>query len=100
MVCLPQTAQGSLISIAGPRAPNLPTHSYIMQNHPQQQQCRLPDKQHGNKMLNVANANVWQLVIAARKTPKKGVAILYTGKNVLWNIVLIYNYFNFGKSYF
>jgi len=34
-------------------------------------------------MLNVANANVWQLVIAARKTPKKGVAILYTGKNVL-----------------
>jgi len=33
-------------------------------------------------MLNVANANVWQLVIAVQKTPKKGVAIYNTGEKI------------------
>jgi len=56
-----------------------------MQNHPQEH-CCLADKQHGNKMLNVANANVWQLVIAVQKTPKKGVAIYNTGKNK-WEMI-------------
>jgi len=66
------------------KAPQL-VHSDIMQNHPQEH-CCLADKQHGNKMLNVANANVWQLVIAVQKTPKKGVAIYNTGKNK-WEMI-------------